>query len=143
LLRSVDAHFTSVAANAQWRDFVLEQARSAAKGKDASSLVSAARDYVSLIENVAKHRALLREYNLGLDPDERNRQMVEKTAARVGFSIPKGKEEEAGDGEGGGDDAEEAGRGSIARRAAAARAAAAAAGGGTGGATTTRKGRRG
>jgi hypothetical protein len=31
---------------------------------------------------------LLRSYNLGLDPDERNKRMVEATARRVGFALP-------------------------------------------------------
>jgi hypothetical protein len=149
-LRAVDAHLTSVAGNRQWRDYVLEQAREvaaadAARGRGekgggreqgaarqqgageeaASSAAAAARDYAFLLSNVARHRALLREYNIGVDPDERNRQMVEKTAARVGFSIPRPQEEDE-EGEGG----SEGGSGqrpSIAQRAAMARRAAAAA----------------
>lgn len=31
---------------------------------------------------------LLSSYNLGLDPDERNKRMVEATARRVGFALP-------------------------------------------------------
>jgi hypothetical protein len=32
---------------------------------------------------------LLLSYNLGVDPDERNKEMVAKTAARVGFQLPQ------------------------------------------------------
>jgi len=172
VLRTVDAHFTSVAGNQQWRDYVLEQARKVQRGTAVteaaattegaatataatataatpaaaaglplapglSSLIEAARDYAALVENVAAHRALLREYNIGIDPDERNRQMVEKTAARVGFSMPKARappaddddddgagDEGAADGPSGGRAG--GGRPSVARRAALARAAAAA-----------------
>jgi hypothetical protein len=31
---------------------------------------------------------LLETYNIGIDSDARNREMVEKTAARVGFKLP-------------------------------------------------------
>jgi hypothetical protein len=31
---------------------------------------------------------LLDTYNIGKDPDARNKEMVEKTAARVGFKLP-------------------------------------------------------
>ena len=31
-------------------------------------------------------------YNIGADPDERNKKMVEKTAARVGFRLPDAAE---------------------------------------------------
>ncbi len=33
-------------------------------------------------------QGLLTGYNLGLDPDERNKRMVEATARRVGFAMP-------------------------------------------------------
>jgi hypothetical protein len=33
-------------------------------------------------------QALLNEYNLGIDPEERTRRMVEATARRVGFQLP-------------------------------------------------------
>lgn len=33
-------------------------------------------------------QSLLDTYNIGVDPDARNKQMVEKTAARVGFKLP-------------------------------------------------------
>jgi hypothetical protein len=161
VLRAVDAHFTSVAGNRQWRDYVLEQARKlraeAAAQQGAAKVIASAtetaRDYASLVETVARHRRLLREYNIGLDPDERNRQMVEKTAARVGFSIPQpavadGDEEEEEEAKGqqaaGGGGKAGDGAPSIARRAAMARAAAAAGtfGGGAGGGGTSKAGRR-
>jgi len=146
-LRAVGAHFTPVAGNGQWRAYVLEQARklrASAPGDDRAARVAAAaetaRDYAELVETVARHVALLREYNIGVDPDARNRAMVEKTAARVGLSIPKSRsqredeeeeEEEAGRAaadEQGGQGAGGGGGGarpSIARRAAMARASAA------------------
>ena len=40
-------------------------------------------------------QALLTRYNIGIDAEKRNREMVEKTAARVGFVLPS-----AGGGEG-------------------------------------------
>jgi hypothetical protein len=33
-------------------------------------------------------QALLVKYNIGRDPDARNKEMVAKTARRVGFSLP-------------------------------------------------------
>lgn len=38
---------------------------------------------------------LLDTYNIGADPDERNKKMVEKTAARVGFRLPDAAESPA------------------------------------------------
>jgi hypothetical protein len=34
-------------------------------------------------------QALLTSYNIGVDPDQRNKRMVEATARRVGFELPK------------------------------------------------------
>jgi hypothetical protein len=31
---------------------------------------------------------LLQRYNIGVDPEERNKRMVEATARRVGFALP-------------------------------------------------------
>lgn len=38
--------------------------------------------------NQPTKQELLASYNLGVDPDERNRRMVEATARRVGFALP-------------------------------------------------------
>lgn len=132
-LRAVDAHFTAVAGNAQWRAYVLEQARKLRQNGDINAINTAtetARDYAELVETVARHVALLKEYNIGVDPDARNRAMVAKTAARVGLSIPKSvgeREDEEAAAARAAEEGGEAGgaRPSIARRAAMARASAA------------------
>ncbi|KAI8474900.1 MAG: hypothetical protein J3K34DRAFT_517760 [Monoraphidium minutum] len=93
LLRAVDARLTRVAANTQWRDYVLAEFRRAGgasggsgggagteSSDEAGRGLQLARDYTDL--------ALLRSYNLGLDPEERNKKMVEATARRVGFAMP-------------------------------------------------------
>ncbi|KAF8073237.1 hypothetical protein HT031_000898 [Scenedesmus sp. PABB004] len=92
LLRAVDAHVTPVAGNTQWRDAVRAAFRAGAGEADAARVRSGlllAQEYADLLDNVAHHRALLASYNIGLDPDERNKEMVAKTAARVGFSLPQ------------------------------------------------------
>jgi ribosomal protein L12E/L44/L45/RPP1/RPP2 len=46
---------------------------------------------ILLCQSVCTYRLqeLLLSYNLGVDPDERNKEMVAKTAARVGFQLPQ------------------------------------------------------
>lgn len=48
-----------------------------------------ARDWAALANNIAHHRELLASYNIGLDVDERTKRMVEATAKRMGFALPK------------------------------------------------------
>uniref|UniRef100_A0A7S0REN1 Uncharacterized protein n=1 Tax=Chlamydomonas leiostraca TaxID=1034604 RepID=A0A7S0REN1_9CHLO len=94
LLKAVDKHLTSVAGNQQWRDFVREDFRKNAKVTDAfaaSQQLRLAEDYCALINNIALHKELLLSYNIGLEEDERTKQMVEAVARRVGFSLPKPK----------------------------------------------------
>lgn len=118
LLRCVDRHLTGVAGNTQWRDHVRAEFRrpllraaggggaTSSSGSSGSSIdndddavvveaeaerarrIRLARDYVLLADNIAHHRQLLASYNLGVDPDERNKRMVEATARRVGFALP-------------------------------------------------------
>ncbi len=58
LLRAVDRNVTVVAGNKQWREYILQQARSSAMADPAAlqEQLQLARDYTLLIENVVKHR---------------------------------------------------------------------------------------
>lgn len=47
----------------------------------------------------APHQHLLATYNIGVDPDARNKRMVEATAARVGFKLPSAQPQEEGEAE--------------------------------------------
>ncbi|KAG2450070.1 hypothetical protein HYH02_000174 [Chlamydomonas schloesseri] len=55
--------------------------------------LAAAREWAELANNIARHKELLRSYNIGLDVDERTKRMVEATARRVGFALPQGTED--------------------------------------------------
>eukprot|EP00798_Chlamydomonas_sp_ICE-L_P025158 gene25158-10788_t len=116
LLRSVNKNLTSVAGNSQWRDHVITSFReSNGRGggrrgdwimlvdlqdnledgelrhgdcADKEERLQLARDCAFLMKNVAHHQALLKLYNIGTEESERNKDMVAKTAARVGFSMP-------------------------------------------------------
>mmetsp|Transcript_24846 Transcript_24846/g.54100 ORF Transcript_24846/g.54100 Transcript_24846/m.54100 type:complete len:111 (+) Transcript_24846:33-365(+) len=92
LLRAIDQHVTSISGNRQWREFVLAEFRAGASLEDQKAIESRlnlARDYTLLVSNVAHHKNLLITYNIGVDPDERNKKMVEAVAKRVGFALPK------------------------------------------------------
>eukprot|EP00877_Chromochloris_zofingiensis_P011387 jgi/Chrzof1/6501/Cz18g13190.t1 len=92
LLRSIDRNLTSVAGNTQWRDYVLQQFRDNAHVMDSVKRqqgLQLAKDYAVLISNIAHHRELLTRYGIGLNPDARNKSMVEATAKRVGFTLPE------------------------------------------------------
>ncbi|KAF6251935.1 hypothetical protein COO60DRAFT_1556006, partial [Scenedesmus sp. NREL 46B-D3] len=99
LLRAVDRNVTSVAGNQQWRQHILQQFRANAGLQDAAQqqqMLLLAQEYADLINNVAHHQELLLGYNLGVDPDARNKEMVAKTAARVGFQLPQlGQQQQA------------------------------------------------
>ncbi|MEW5304849.1 MAG: hypothetical protein WDW36_007430 [Sanguina aurantia] len=91
LLRAVDKHITARTHNKQWRVHVLQQCKAHSELKDPAAIESKlhlAEDYTELVKNVALHRTLLRSYNIGIDPDERTKDMVTKTANRVGFAMP-------------------------------------------------------
>lgn len=65
------------------------QAGATRPGQVAADMEQLARDLTFLVNNVAHHKGLLASYNIGVNPDDRNKQMVEAVARRVGFQLPK------------------------------------------------------
>ncbi len=66
-----------------------EQAAGAGDSLSTQQALALARDWAALANNIAHHRELLTSYNIGLDVDERTKRMVEATAKRMGFALPK------------------------------------------------------
>lgn len=59
LLRAVDKNLTAMAANNQWRAFVLQQARASMRLSDPGEVqqsLQLAKDYTFMVENIAQHR---------------------------------------------------------------------------------------
>eukprot|EP00878_Enallax_costatus_P010557 GHUV01011024.1.p1 GENE.GHUV01011024.1~~GHUV01011024.1.p1 ORF type:complete len:201 (+),score=60.85 GHUV01011024.1:135-737(+) len=93
LLRVFRKHLTHSRAGAsQYRDHALSTFRANAQLEDPAKtqqLLLIVKEYADLATNIHHHQELLQRYNIGVDPEERNKDMVRKTAARVGFELPR------------------------------------------------------
>lgn len=90
LLRAVQQHVTSSTGNGLWKEYAKEQFRRNAGEKDGrkvQELVQLAEEYATLVEDVHAHKELLFSYNIGVERNQRD--MMEKTARRVGLELPK------------------------------------------------------
>ena len=89
LLKAVHKHVTCVADNTQWRDWIMCKAREPGTPAFLEERTQIANCLAFYISTVHEHRTLLQRYNIGIDPEERNKAMVEKVANRVGFALPE------------------------------------------------------
>lgn len=90
LLRAIQQHVTSNTGNGSWKEYAKEQFRRNAGEKDGrkvQELVQLAEEYATLVEDVHAHKELLFSYNIGVERNQRD--MMEKTARRVGLELPK------------------------------------------------------
>jgi hypothetical protein len=91
LLRAVDKNVTAVAHNKSWRDYIITKFRENRQSTDTDRIareLQLCKDYAKYVTNIATHKQLLKEYNIGIDVDERTKRMIEVTARRVGFALP-------------------------------------------------------
>eukprot|EP00884_Botryococcus_braunii_P014074 jgi/Botrbrau1/22668/Bobra.0132s0014.1 len=91
LQRAIQSHITLIDGNKLWQHFVANQFRKSVKEGNqdrASRLIQLSKDCAYLINSVHEQRALLLSYNIGIDRDVRQRQMIRSTAALVGFKLP-------------------------------------------------------
>jgi Complex1_LYR-like len=91
LQRAIKSNVTKVSGNTTWQEYVRSRFRANIHGSDEATRIKElqlAKDYIFLVDNIAHHRDLLVKFNIGADPDERNKEMVEAVARRVGFRMP-------------------------------------------------------
>lgn len=90
LLRAVQQHVTASTGNGTWKEYAREQFRRHAGEKDGrkvQALVELAEEYATLVQDVHAHKELLFSYNIGVERNQR--EMIEKTARRVGLELPQ------------------------------------------------------
>ncbi|KAK9918217.1 hypothetical protein WJX75_002323 [Coccomyxa subellipsoidea] len=91
LLRTVRDRITSRRQNPIWHDFIVGQFHGNSTERDPAKvqeLLQIAKDYAQLVQDVHYEKELLLSYNIGIDPDERQRSMIERTAHLVGLQLP-------------------------------------------------------
>ncbi|BDA46643.1 hypothetical protein COCOBI_09-0960 [Coccomyxa sp. Obi] len=91
LLRTVRDRISSRKENPIWHDYIVEEFHRNAKGTDplkVQKLLQLANDYAQLVQDVHYEKELLLSYNIGIDPAERQKSMIERTANLVGLQLP-------------------------------------------------------
>ena len=112
LLRLVDRHVTSHTGNVLWRNYLLKEFRREKENRSQQEIqhwITCAGQYADLIHSVQSHKVLditllygrggqsvrfllqllLESYNITTDKDAQQRELIEKTAKRVGFKLPQ------------------------------------------------------
>ncbi|EIE19606.1 hypothetical protein COCSUDRAFT_54555 [Coccomyxa subellipsoidea C-169] len=91
LLRTVRDRISSRNQNSIWHDYIVEEFHRNATEKNPAKvqeLLRLAKDYAQLVQGVNYEKELLLSYNIGIDPEERQRSMIERTANLVGLQLP-------------------------------------------------------
>mmetsp|Transcript_19451 Transcript_19451/g.48924 ORF Transcript_19451/g.48924 Transcript_19451/m.48924 type:complete len:108 (+) Transcript_19451:132-455(+) len=91
LLRGIQQHL-SASGNPMWRDYVVSEFRKHAGTTDPQvreQLVAKAEAYARLLSAVHMHKSTLMSYNISIGADQGQAEQIRRTAAKVGFSMPK------------------------------------------------------
>ncbi|KAK9795583.1 hypothetical protein WJX73_008756 [Symbiochloris irregularis] len=88
LLRVVSKRVSPAAEDTAWRELISAEFRKPVTG-DVPAKLQLAYDYAFLIDGVHEQKDLLASYNIGIDRQSRQREDVQKSAARAGLSIPQ------------------------------------------------------
>ncbi|KAL6766142.1 hypothetical protein ACKKBG_A34860 [Auxenochlorella protothecoides x Auxenochlorella symbiontica] len=86
LLRAVKTHVSSSTGNPAFQQYISTTLKQRARAGGDPEL---ARDYAFLLNSIAEHKDLLLSYNIGIDPEQRQKDQYKKAASRVGLSLPE------------------------------------------------------
>ncbi|KAK2075733.1 hypothetical protein QBZ16_001474 [Prototheca wickerhamii] len=87
LVESLKRHVTSTMGNPAIERYFANVFAAEVQRPEGARL---AEDYAFLLESIAGHRQdLLLSYNIGVDPELRQKEMYKKAATRVGLSLPE------------------------------------------------------